>query len=195
MNPQKDDNNWDNAPNQTSWQTLDRFVEIGSPWMRLIGERLQDDRGKILDYWRVEKADSVVILTIGGDRLLFPVPTYRPGLGKITLDFPGGRVPAEQTPESVIPNILQRELGIAEGAIARTEPLNTTGWAINSSFSNQKLYGFIAQIHPETSIDPQLLGAAYPITPTGISNLLTDLTCLQCRTVLLEWERIRKVIS
>lgn len=47
-----------------NWQTLERFVEIRSSWLTLIGEKLQDEKQQILDYWRVEKADSVVIVTI-----------------------------------------------------------------------------------------------------------------------------------
>ena len=74
------------------WPTLDRFVEIRSPWLTLIGETLQDEQQQVLDYWRIEKADSVVILAIQSGQFLLPVPMYRPGLGEATLDFPGGRV-------------------------------------------------------------------------------------------------------
>jgi hypothetical protein len=49
---------------QDDWQTLERFVEIRSSWVTLIGEKLQDEQQRILDYWRVEKADSVIIITI-----------------------------------------------------------------------------------------------------------------------------------
>ncbi|MDJ0554860.1 MAG: NUDIX hydrolase [Microcoleaceae cyanobacterium MO_207.B10] len=174
--------------NTNKWNTLDCFVKISSPWLTLIGEHLQDDRGKVIDYWRVEKADSVVILTIQSGNFLFPIPMYRPGLGENTLDFPGGRVPSGQKPVAIVPKILERELGITAAAIAHLTPLNTTGWAINSSFSNQKLYGFVAEIDSNVLISDQLLGAVYPTTELGISNLLQDLTCLQCRSVLLEWQ-------
>lgn len=169
------------------WKTLERFVEIRSPWLTLIGEKLQARRGQILDYWRVEKADSVVMITIQGDRLLLPKPTYRPGLQSTTLDFPGGRVPENLEPVDVVPQILHRELGISELAIAKITPLNQTGWAINSSFSNQKLYGFVAEIDPTVFINVERLGPTYSKTSTGFSLLLKDLTCLQCRAVLLEW--------
>jgi hypothetical protein len=173
---------------QQQWKTLDRFVEIRSPWFTLIGENLQDDRQQVLDYWRVERADSIVVLTIQGDKLLFPILNYRPGLEKTTLDFPGGRVRAGQTPEEAVPGIMKKELGLTEEAIARLTLLNPTGWAINSSFSNQKLYGFVAEIDPAVLVNPDLLGATYPATPEGIRALIEELTCLQCRAVLLEWQ-------
>jgi hypothetical protein len=177
-----------NITNKNSGENPKSFVEICSPWLTLIGEHLQDDQGQIIDYWRVEKADSVIILTIQSEQLLLPIPIYRPGIGEETLDFPGGRVPSGQTPRAAVPNILQRELGITEAAIINLSSLNTTGWAINSSFYNQKLYGFVAKIDPKISISNELLGAVYPTTKLGIHNLLEDLTCLQCRSLLLEWQ-------
>jgi hypothetical protein len=51
-----------------NWQTCDRFLKLYSRWMTLIGEHIEDDRGEILGYWRIEKADSVVVLVIQGDR-------------------------------------------------------------------------------------------------------------------------------
>ncbi len=94
---------------QKLWKTHDRLVEINSPWVKLICDRLEDNRGKRLDYWRIEKADSVIILTLQRDLFLLPHPSYRPGIGRETLDFPGGRVPEKQTPEKAIASILKRE--------------------------------------------------------------------------------------
>ncbi len=185
-----------NSPDD--WQTLERFVEIRSPWLTLIGEKLQDEQQRILDYWRVEKADSVVIVTMQSDRsasrkpnrFLLPKPAYRPGVGKATLDFPGGRVLPQQTTIEAAKIILQRELGIEESDIISLEPLNQTGWAINSSFSNQKLYGLVAEIDSQTIVNPEkLTSITYLNTASGINNLLQDLTCLQCRAVLLEWQQ------
>ena len=169
------------------WKKLERFVELRTPWLTLIGEKLQDPQGQVLDYWRVEKADSVVIITIQGDNFLLPKPIYRPGVQSKTLDFPGGRVSHNLEPIKVVPQILDRELGIAESAIINLTPLNQTGWAINSSFSNQKLYGFVAEINPKLSINCEQLVTTYSKTSTGVMLLLQDLACLQCRGVLLEW--------
>jgi hypothetical protein len=176
-----------NSHNQ--WQTLERFVEIRSPWLTLIGEKLLDEQQQILDYWRVEKADSVVIITIQNSQFILPKTTYRPGLGQATLDFPGGRVLPEQKVVDAVPQILNRELGIGELDIISLNPLNEKGWAINSSFSNQKLYGFVAEITSEITIKPEILNPViYPTNAIGIKNLLKDLTCLQCRALLLEWQ-------
>ncbi|MEM9538809.1 MAG: NUDIX hydrolase [Cyanobacteria bacterium P01_E01_bin.42] len=172
---------------QQSWKTHDRLVTIDSPWVKVICDRLEDNTGKRLDYWRVEKADSAIVLPLQGDRLLLPKPMYRPGIGRETLDFPGGRVADKQTPEKAIASILDRELGILPAAVLKLTPINPESWIVNSSFSNQKLYGFIAEIDPDITINAELLGSSYPTTSQGIRSLLQELICLQCRALLLEW--------
>ncbi len=171
----------------TDWQIQDRFLELRSQWLSVIGEHLQDEQGQIREYWRVEKADSVIILPIQNQQLILPPPTYRPGVGEKTLDFPGGRIPETEKAVTIAPRILQRELGIAPETISLLTPLNSQGSAVNSSFSNQKLFSFVAHLEPTVEIDSDFIGAMYPITHDGISSLLNSLICLQCRAVLMEW--------
>ena len=169
-----------------SWTTLEQLVQMRSPWFTLIGERLRDDRDRLLDYWRVEKADSAIIVTQAQGQFLLPSPSYRPGIAQVSLDFPGGRIPPNTAPETAAQGILGRELDLTPEQILDLTPLNDQGWPVNSSFSNQRLFGFVAEIdvQPET-LSPGLL--TYPCTEAGIATLLTELTCLQCRAVLLEW--------
>jgi hypothetical protein len=170
-----------------AWQTRDRFLALHSRWMTLIGEHLEDPQGNLLDYWRIEKADSVIVLPIQGDRILLPSPSYRPGIGEVTLDFPGGRVPAGQTPEQAAISTLKRELGIEAASIMQLIALNTEGWAINSSFSNQKLYGFVAHLDTTANPSADVTKSTDSASLTDVQTLLQTLTCLQCRAVLLEW--------
>ncbi|MGK7890672.1 MAG: NUDIX domain-containing protein [Leptolyngbyaceae cyanobacterium] len=174
-----------------NWQICDRILKLQTPWLKLIGEKLLDTNGNLLDYWRVEKADSVIILPIYRQQMIFPRSSYRPGVGKVTLDFPGGRCPASQSPQEAAIAILQRELGIEETAVTHLMPLNTEGWAINSSFSNQLLHGFVAQLAPDYPLDPDSIEVAYDLTPEGMEELSDRLTCLQCRMVLREWQAQR----
>jgi hypothetical protein len=172
---------------EQTWKTLDRFLDLRSRWMTLIGEHLETETGEVLEYWRVERADSAIVLPLWQHHLLLPLPMFRPGVGEATLDFPGGRVPTGKTAAEVVSEILSKELGIPAEAIERLEPVNSQGWAINSSFSNQRLYGFVAQLHSDASVSAALLGARYPATAAGVGELLQQLSCLQCRAVLLEW--------
>jgi hypothetical protein len=178
------------------WRVRDRFLELHSRWMTLIGEHLQDHQGEILEYWRIEKADSVIVLPIQDGQFLLPPPSYRPGVGQVTLDFPGGRVSAGQTPEQVAIATLERELGIEAANRTQLIPLNTKGWAVNSSFSNQKLYGFLAHIQGDSDLLSNTNAAtSYPVSSDGTYHLLQDLNCLQCRAMLLEWAILNPSLS
>ncbi len=168
------------------WQVVSKLVEITSPWLTLIGEKVKDDQGTILDYWRVEKADSLIIITEYQNQLIFPKLTYRHGIEKVTLDFAGGRVNLDKTLENNALSILKRELNLEEKDLKILRPINQEAWAINSAFNNQKLWGFYAHIKPETSLHPDFIGATYSLTKENLKCLLKDLICLQCRSLLLE---------
>ncbi len=178
--------NWGAIAMTKPWTTLAQILEMRSPWFTLIGERLQDDRDRLLDYWRVEKADSAVILTQARGQFWLPPPSYRPGIAQASLDFPGGRIPPDTSPQAAAQAIVCRELNLIPEQILSLTPLNDQGWPVNSSFSNQKLFGFVAEldVSPKNQ-SPESL--TYPCTEAGITTLLTELTCLQCRAVLLEW--------
>ena len=68
-----------------SWRLCDRILQFQTKWFTLIGEHLQPSNGTVLEYWRIEKADSVIIIPIQNQQLILPSLSYRPGLGKTTL--------------------------------------------------------------------------------------------------------------
>lgn len=173
----------------SNWTLTDEFVRVGSKWVTLIGERWLCDKGREVEYWRVEKVDSVIILPIHAGRIYCGKPTFRVGVHRPTLDFPGGRLPEGTQPKDVVPVLLESELSVPACAIRRTIELNDVKWLVNSSFSNQGLWGFVVEIDEAFSIPESSTGASVEASDGGISELLSELECLQCRMVLLEWQR------
>jgi hypothetical protein len=169
------------------WECKGTIATISSPWLTLYAERWRDEQGRDLEYWRVEKAHSLIVLPLLGERILLPPAQFRPGLGRATLDLPGGRVPPERAPLDAAPSILTRELGLDPAAISELYLLNESGWPVNSSFSNQCLFGAVARIEPATRIDPAHLHRGYAHNQAGLQELLADLDCLQCRAVIYEY--------
>ena len=169
----------------TRWHLRDRFLALKTRWFALIGEHWDTEQG-MLEYWRIERDHSVVVLPLLAGSFVLPEPIYRPGVGQATLDFPGGRIAPEQSPSIAATQVLQRELGISADAVATLTVLNSDGWAINSSFSNQLLYGCMAELKPDTV--PSVPYQHFPINSEGIQALSQALTCLQCRAVLREWQ-------
>jgi hypothetical protein len=173
----------------SDWNRINEIVRVGSPWVTLIGERWRCDKGKELEYWRVEKVDSVIVLPVQADHVLCAAPTFRPGVGYATLDFPGGRLPPAKAPRDIVPSLLERELGIPPEAVDHIEALNAHKWNINSSFSNQGLWAFVAEIDPSFAVPDGLIGARAKSDLPGLAELRARLDCLQCRAVLLEWQQ------
>jgi hypothetical protein len=179
--------------NKVDWEIVSELASLQTPWLKLVGEKLRNHRGEMLDYWRVEKEHSAVILTIHRGRVILPRQTFRPGVGYCTLDFCGGRVPKEvNDPIQIVPSIVRRELGIActsDDFIEDLDRMNSRGWPINSSFSNQLLFGFVATVSNHTEFDADCLHSKSYSIASGqeMDQLLADISCLQCRTVLMNW--------
>ena len=176
------------AEEEKAWVRLGEIATISSPWVSIFCERLQDNAGATVDYWRVEKPASCIVLTLLHDnRLVLPRSQYRPGVGRTTLDFCGGRCDAT-CPQDAVGRILQRELGLGTTLDTHVEsvtPLNPdAGWIINSSFSNQLLFGFVVRLKDGLELNPDVL---HPVQYDNAHDLLPQLTCLQCRAVLMEW--------
>jgi hypothetical protein len=185
-------NSWRNASmddhsSATMWTCTGSIVTIESPWVRLLGEHWVDERGRALEYWRVERAHSVIVMPIWRGQLLLPHPQFRPGVQRLTLDLPGGRLPPGVTPVAAVAALLHKELGLHPNAIARVAALNEQGWVINSSFSNQLLYGVVAMINDDAEVALSRLHRAVPCTIGAIAELIQELECLQCRAVLQTW--------
>lgn len=174
-----------NPLSSSPWLVQQILMDLQNPWLRLVGERLQTPDQHTVDYWRVEKADSALVLPIWRGQVVVPPGVYRPGVGQATLDLPGGRVAPDQDPADAAQAILQRELGVESTGIVTLERINAEGWPVNSSFSNQHLFGFWATL---TDADhPFPTGSQYfPFTPEGLRQLLQQIACLQCRAVMLE---------
>lgn len=169
------------------WTCQASIVTIATPWVTLFGEHWRDDQGHDLEYWRVERAHSVIVIPVQGDQLLLAQQQFRPGVDRLTLDFPGGRLPEGMSPLDAAPLILEKELGVVEQDIASLRMLNDAGWIINSSFSNQLLFGVVAHIHTATNVPAGMLGMQVTCDTNGIKTLLQHLDCLQCRAVLQEF--------
>jgi hypothetical protein len=176
------------APDEDRWQVLSRVVEVRTPWMSMIGERWREGAGRELEYWRVEKPDSLLVVTVHDGRLIAPVRSFRPGVGRTTLDFAGGRLDDPSTRAQTARAIVRREFKLgADDLFVSQEPLNLVGWDVDSATSSQRLFGIVAVLRPAVQIPDDCLGASYPATSAGGRELLSELVCLQCRAVLIAW--------
>ncbi len=181
----------DISAKDTHWNLIEEFVRIGSKWVTLIGEKWRCDKGNVLEYWRVEKVDSVIVLPLLADHIICPSRVFRPGVGRPTLDFPGGRLPKGIPPDEIVPDLLEKELNIPRSAISKIQQINDIPLLVNSSFSNQRLWGYTAVLDQDSIIPEFDSQFRFTTDESGLHQLLMLMECLQCRGLLLEWMRKR----
>jgi hypothetical protein len=166
-------------------------MRLSSPWLELIVERLLDSNNQELEYWRVEKPSGILIIVIQDNKILLPKPSYRPGMQRQTLDLCGGRRISPGTNKSLddAKSIVKRELKISsEKPFVYIKPLNKTGWYVDSSFTNVVMNVYIAELAPGVVAGNLYQAKSYPANPKGVTKLLKDINCAQCRLALREWQ-------
>lgn len=164
------------------WNKKDEIVHIHSKWLDLYCESWSSESGNSCEYWRVEKADSLIVITTHENDYILPKPMFRPGVGEATLDFPGGRISTRNKNSLILSaeQILKKELNISKGNIANLKILDNVGKNINSSFNNQRLYVAYAEIKNLSEIDDYI-----SYGKDKVNLLKNDLSCLQCSYALM----------
>lgn len=168
-----------------SMHVVDQFFTFKNRWVTFFGEKCIDDNDNTIEYYRVDRADSIIVLPISEHGLIVPSKFYRHGIQSVTVDFPGGRFEGEMSLLQRASEIVTSELAIASENIKNLESLNSKGWAVDSSFSTQRLFGVVAWIDA-----PELETIA--LKHNELNTLLETLECLQCRSVLMEWIRLNQ---
>jgi hypothetical protein len=183
----------------SEWIKMGEIARIESPWITVIAERLKDcERDNMMDYWRIERADSAIIIVVQGNSLIFPKLQFRPGIGRWTLDFPGGRIKQGQVPIDAVKGILEKELGVTEDDFDEKgieELTDEKGWYVDSSVSSQKLHGFFVTLKNDTKLNKDKIhNRVYLLDDANDMDelLKKDLLCLQCRSILMEWMFLSK---
>jgi hypothetical protein len=172
--------------NQSRWQLLGTIATIESPWVTVKCERWQDDENRELEYWRVKRPDSVIVIPIHDGHFLLPHPIFRPGVDEFTWDFPGGRLQDAFSHEEMARQLLEKELSISYHEIYTISPINTDGYIVDSSFSSQRVWGYLAKLDSDALVKENAIGWRVPVNKEGSEELLKRLKCLQCRVLLLE---------
>lgn len=167
------------------YKIIDTFFNYKSKWVEFIGEVCFDGRNK-LDYYRIKRSDSIIILPIIDDKLLFPQLYYRHGVQEYTLDFPGGRIDSTDNINSSVLKILKNELGVFEKDVSSIQLVSSEkGYYVDSSFSTQKLYTVTVTLNSnEKKYKKKSL---LKINKDNIWELYSKMDCLQCRFALIDW--------
>lgn len=158
-------------------QQIENILTLKSKWVDIYCDKWKDGT-QILDYWRVEKLDSIIILPIFENEFILPKKQYRVGIDAFTLDFPGGRRSHTNLADSA-KEILIRELEISEKNINGIVALGNKKFIVNSSFNSQCVSYYVAYLKDIVNLKDCI---RYSIDDNALQD---DLECLQCAFGLL----------
>ncbi|CEM03325.1 unnamed protein product [Vitrella brassicaformis CCMP3155] len=170
-----------------AWRKTDEILSLRTKWMHLIGERYDTGQGKeAVEYWRVIKPDSVIVIVLHEGHIILPAPSYRPGIGKPTVDFVGGRrrsCNGTSVRDDALA-LIKKELNVtaADARTLRVVNEGPRGYAIDSSFSSHRLWVAVCRLKEGVVLPSDCV--RYRVSEVDV--LLRDLECLQCRAALME---------
>ena len=119
---------------------MDSRVLLDHSRMTVVEDRVQLPSGQITSYVRlVNGSDAVTVICLRDDEILLQ-REYSYPVGEFLLQFPGGKIDVDETPEHAAACELKEESGFA---FSKCEDL---GWYyINNRRSDAKMYVFLAK--------------------------------------------------
>jgi 8-oxo-dGTP pyrophosphatase MutT (NUDIX family) len=123
------------------WQTLTEAVVFETPWFKIRKQHMRTPDGAELDYYIHDTNDSVICVCVSADNKVLVEQQYRPPVGKVSFDYPAGRMEQEDlTSESAMLRELREETGFQATSIKKLAVLDK-----DSGFSTTRLHVFLAR--------------------------------------------------
>lgn len=124
-----------------SWTTLDSKVLLDHPRIKIVEDLVQLPGGQVTSYVRFDSAgDAVTVICIGDGQILLQREYSHPP-GEFLLQFPGGKIEANETPRDAAVRELREESGFTF-----TDCENLGWYYINNRRSNSKMYVVLARV-------------------------------------------------
>lgn len=123
------------------WKVLDQKVVLDTPWFKIRHEHLQTPSGATPDFYIHENNDSVICFCVDDQNRVLIERQYRPAIGRVSIDYPAGRVEADDgSTNEAIQRELAEEVGFAASSLKKLATIDQ-----NPGFSRARLHVFLAQ--------------------------------------------------
>lgn len=133
------------------WQTIDQSIVFDTPWFKIRKQRMVAPSGKELDYYIHDTNDSVICVCISDGNKLLIERQYRPPVGRISVDYPAGRMEQDDaTTESAMRRELQEETGFTARTIQKLGVIDK-----EPAFSTSRMHVFLAQGSIDSDATPE----------------------------------------
>jgi ADP-ribose pyrophosphatase len=163
------------------WTTANQNVVFETPWFKIRKRHMETPGGKELDYYIHEGNDSVICVCVDlANKTVLVEQQYRPPVEKVSVDYPAGRVEADDaSTEAAIRRELQEEVGFKVNSIKRLAILDK-----DPGFSQTRMHVFLAQGNTSDDTHPDETESIVAdfVPAAEILQMITDgtMSCVFC---------------
>lgn len=169
-----------------AWTTIAQAIDYETPWFKIRRRHMQTPAGREADYYIHEGNDGVICVCVDmANKTVLIEQQYRPPIGKISVDYPAGRVEADDANvEAAIRRELQEEVGFEVKSIRKLAAVDK-----DPGFSVTRSHVFLAEgttsnhTHPD---DTESIVAEF-VPAAEILQMIFDgtISCAMCLSATL----------
>jgi ADP-ribose pyrophosphatase len=166
--------------NLSTWRVLSRSIALQTPWFKITKNRALTPMSVELDYYIHHASDSVLCVCLSDDGLLVVEEQYRLPINGRSIDYPGGRVEADDaSTQEAISREIEEETGYKIASLKKLAEIDK-----DPAFSTSKVHIYLARgllpgnHHPDATEDI----IARTVTPAQVLDMIEDgsMSCAFC---------------
>jgi ADP-ribose pyrophosphatase len=162
------------------WQVIEKSIVFETPWFKIRKQHMKTPTDAELDYFIHDANDSVICVCVTEDSRILLEKQYRPPVGKVSVDYPAGRVEKDdESTEAAMRRELQEEAGFTAHTIEKLAVIDK-----EPGFSSSRMHVFLAKgtIDQKTTPDESESIVMNFVTPDEILAMIDSdtITCTFC---------------
>jgi 8-oxo-dGTP pyrophosphatase MutT (NUDIX family) len=163
-----------------TWRVLNTSIALQTPWFKISRNRAVTPMSIEVDYYIHHASDSVLCVCVRDDGLLLVEEQYRLPVDRRSIDYPGGRIEADDTStHEAISREIEEETGYRIAALKKLGEIDK-----DPGFSTSKVHIYLAQglLPGNHHLDATEDIVARLVEPSQVLGMIEDgsMTCAFC---------------
>jgi ADP-ribose pyrophosphatase len=162
------------------WDTLDSNIVFETPYFKIREQHMITSRGAEVEYFFHDARDSAISVCVNDKGKILIEMQYRPAVEKVSIDYPGGRMEADdKSTESLIRRETKEEAGFIINSIQKLGVIDK-----EPGFSSAHVHIFLARgtMSGQTHLEPTESIVTKFVSPAEILKLIDSgkMNCAYC---------------
>jgi ADP-ribose pyrophosphatase len=162
------------------WDTLDSKIVFETPYFKIREEHMKTSRGAEVDYFFHDARDSAICVCVDDNNNVLIEKQYRPAVGKVSIDYPAGRMEADdKSTESLIRREAEEEAGLSISSIQKLGVIDK-----EPNFSSSRMHVYLAKgtLSGPTHLEPTESIVTEFVSPSAVLDLIATgkMNCAFC---------------